>query len=142
MKKIALIIFAVLLIAGCQQKTGAFFEVDKKIGNDNLIRSDEKFRLEFFVKNPLTSTVTGNITYNFNKRCFNDDIPQIGFSEPFEVQPLARQGVIRIFTPKLVGNSDPPTECLNKPQEFSIVLYDKSGLTKDSFQTRVTIIPR
>lgn len=155
MKKIIFptIFIAILFLSACTTTPqGATLEVSEKVGKDNLIRSDETFRMELSVKNPTANTFVGNLTYTFNSKCLNIDLPYVysssssdikTYKENIEVAPQGKQGVIRILTP--TGTADrypkPLPECLNLPLEISVTLYDRSGLIKDSHQTKLAILP-
>lgn len=145
MKKVILVLMILLLflVSSCFNPTTskAHISFEKDYSGRNLIKTDETFRMEFFVENPFEQSFIGYLNYKYEQPCLN----AIGGSqnESIEVKPDDKKGIIKEFTynsNKFYSYNNLNIECLDVPLKITIFLYDKSGLFKDSKEIIINII--
>ena len=107
-KTLAIVALILFLLTACTQNSNITLQVNSRIGQNNLIRQGETFRMEFFVYNPTVLTFTGKVAYVYNQNnqhCLVSDLQneqinaQGGYfvNESIEIMPKGQQGVIRNF---------------------------------------------
>ena len=108
----------------------------KNVPKENLISTQDTFQLKYSVVNPTKNTFIGNLNYKYEKECLN--IVGLSFNETIEINPEDKKGVIKGFNYN-ANRYNRNIECVQVPLKINVILYDKSGLLKDSYETIIRI---
>ena len=135
-----LILVMMVLISGCGvTKVDVHIETDKNAPTNPIIKPTDMFRLIYLVVNPsIDTTFIGTVNYSFDSNC----LVVVGYpiNNTIEVNPNDKKPVIKEFR----YNGYPPypikEQCLNVPLKITLILNDKSGLFKDSYETILRIV--
>ena len=130
MKKIIIISLFIMtiLFSGCTKTNDIHFEIDSLILSEKIIQQNDVYNLEFFIVNPTQNTFTGNIEYKYETSCLSSSGSS---SENIEVNPNNKIGKVKKF---IYNGRSSSTTCIQVPLKINILLYDKSGSLKDSFE--------
>jgi len=122
-----------LFLVGCEKALNIHIQAD--IPKENIISSDETFRLKYFIVNPTINTFVGHLNYKYEDSCLN--IVGTSINESIEVNPKDKIAIVKEFNyhPSRSRN----VGCIQVPLKVNVILEDRSGLLRDSYETTLTI---
>ena len=152
MKKLKIIILNlfVLFVFGCarQQSLQSLLPYIEPITQkQDIISVAQTYSLKFFVVNPTINTFVGNLTYKYDANCLN--IMNGGNVDNVEVRPKNKRAFTKDFTFRYIdqhgrlidqyGREIETSECLQKPLQLAVYLYDKGGDFRGSADFILTV---
>lgn len=125
------LILLIFFVVGCGQQLTSLPYIKVVSSKQSVKPATSPYTIEFFVVNPMVSTFIGNLTYKYDTSCLSVR-GGIRNTEPIQVLPKSEYGVSKEFfhaSRDQYGNvvGQVRTECLQKPLEIFVYLYDAGG---------------
>ncbi|MAG53066.1 MAG: hypothetical protein CMH62_03840 [Nanoarchaeota archaeon] len=99
--------------------------------SEDIITRNEIYTIRFFIKNPTQNTFIGKVEYQFDEKCLST-FPK---SEEVTITPQeSKKAMAKEFRTNSVNK-----ECSQKPQRVTVVIRDRGGDIKDSFDILLSI---